>query len=453
MILREIVSRLPPGLLAIAGGAIGHALWGEPAATVLAAGMGALAGGLFLQGLGGPQDAQAGEPRRTAAPPRARAPAGRQQRAVDAALGSEAGRLLLDRLPLPVLVIDGADLVRFANSMAVELLERVPDGPFAAATLRMPKLMSGIAEVRATGRPGAVNLTAMRGRELHLRAHMRLLETAEGAPLDHTMLDHTAPDGTVVVVIEDVTQSQRSERVYRDFVANASHELKTPLASITGIVETLQGHARDDPDAAARFLGIMEVQAERMRRLINDMLSLNRIEQNERVPPRKPQRLRDILGETAESMAPVAARAGIAFEFELPGAEIVVLGSREELAQVFQNLVDNAIKHSRSGDRVRVSLAEARTGRAGMIGVAVSDTGPGIDRTHLPRLTERFYRVSVPRSRARGGTGLGLAIVKHVLSRHRGHLEVESALGEGSCFTVWLPVAEEAVAEAADRVA
>ncbi len=407
MLLREIGRSLTPAILAGAAGASAHFVWEEPVATVLAGAVGALGGGLLAP----------------------RAPEGRPapvRPAPETPARAQSDRALLEHLPLAILRIDRESAVRFANPIAAELFGRLPALPFHAAALRAPKLLAAIEEARAEGLAVTVEFALMRGAELHLRAHLR------------------PAAGDVVVLIEDITQSRRSEQLFRDFVANASHELKTPLASISGIIETLQGHARDDPEAAERFLGIMATQTERMRRLVEDMLSLNRIEQNERVPPRTPQSLAEIVEETVEALAPVAEAAGIDLQADLAGAEVAVLGSREELSQVFQNLVDNAIKYGRAGDSVAVRALPAGPETGGRVGIAVVDTGPGIARTHLPRLTERFYRVSVPHSRARGGTGLGLAIVKHVLSRHRGQLEIESEEGRGSRFTVWLPVAAAA---------
>ncbi|GMG84205.1 phosphate regulon sensor histidine kinase PhoR [Paralimibaculum aggregatum] len=444
----SIATALAPALLAGAAGAAAQFGWQDPTSTIIAAAAGALAGGAMLPGHGPSLGRHARAAAAAAAAASGRAAPARAGTG-EMAMPAPSGKLLLERLPLAVLMIDERDVVRFANPMASELFGRLPEAGFHVAALRAPKLLAGIGAARAGAGAVSVDFAVMRKCEIHLRAHLRLLDDVpKDAQAD------TA--GSVIAVIEDITQNRRTETLYRDFVANASHELKTPLASISGIIETLQGHARDDPEAAERFLGIMATQAERMRRLINDMLSLSRIEQNERVPPRNPQPLREIVGETVEAMQPIADAAGVALAAALPDAETVVLGSREELSQVFQNLIDNAIKYARPEDRVWVEPVATPEERRGMIGVVIGDTGPGIPRTDLPRLTERFYRVSVPKSRARGGTGLGLAIVKHVLSRHRGDLEIESELGQGSRFTVWLPVvavsAEVSAAEPAEAV-
>jgi two-component system phosphate regulon sensor histidine kinase PhoR len=234
-----------------------------------------------------------------------------------------------------------------------------------------------------------------------------------------------------------------------DFVANASHELRTPLASLTGFIDTLRGHAKDDPEAQERFLGIMAEQATRMRRLIDDLLSLTRIELNEHVRPAGSVNVSDVVEEVANALSPMAAAANIQLDLVEPSSLPNVAGDREELFQVFQNLVDNAIKYGRPQTAITVELGTRRAGPgepgpSPAVYIAVSDRGEGIAREHLPRLTERFYRVDVRRSRAIGGTGLGLAIVKHIVNRHRGRLAIESKVGEGSTFTVYLPLATEA---------
>jgi two-component system phosphate regulon sensor histidine kinase PhoR len=252
-----------------------------------------------------------------------------------------------------------------------------------------------------------------------------------------------------LIVLRDLTKAQRVEQMRADFVANASHELRTPLASLTGFIDTLRGHAKDDPEAQERFLGIMSEQATRMRRLIDDLLSLTRIELNEHVRPAGSVNVGDVVEEVANALAPQATAANIQIEIVEPQSLPNVAGDREELFQVFQNLVDNAIKYGKPQTVVTLELGTRRAapgepGPSPAVFVAVRDKGEGIAREHLPRLTERFYRVDVRRSRAIGGTGLGLAIVKHIVNRHRGRLVIESKLGEGSTFTVYLPLATEA---------
>ena len=248
------------------------------------------------------------------------------------------------------------------------------------------------------------------------------------------------PDGTrALLVLSDRTQERALERMRADFVANASHELRTPLASLMGFVETLRGPAADDPPAQARFLAIMAEQAARMNRLIDDLLSLSRIELSEHTPP----------GDSLD-LGAVVARVLAGFEVRLAerrqklavdiAAELPrVVADGDQMAQVLSNLVENAMKYGREGGTVAVSLQPATGG----VVLAVRDDGPGLARTHIPRLTERFYRVDKGRSRNAGGTGLGLAIVKHIVNRHRGRLVIESEEGRGATFSVWLPLSPE----------
>ena len=226
-----------------------------------------------------------------------------------------------------------------------------------------------------------------------------------------------------------------------DFVANAGHELKTPLSTLLGFIETLRGPARDDAAARERFLGIMHEQAGRMARLVDDLLSLSRIELNEHVAPTARVALGPILDSIAATLELRAAERGMRIELSLPDDLPDVQGERDELAQVFQNLLDNAVKYARRDSTVTVTAGAGDRALPAMVWVAVADHGEGIPNEHLPRLTERFYRIDNARSRELGGTGLGLAIVKHVLNRHRGRLEIASTLGQGSTFMIWLRAA------------
>jgi len=245
----------------------------------------------------------------------------------------------------------------------------------------------------------------------------------------------------VLLTFRDLTPLRRAEEMRADFVANASHELRTPLAALSGFIETLQGPAREDAKARERFLGIMQEQARRMARLIDDLLSLSRIELNAHRQPDTPIDLEPIVGQVVDSLQTLARDRAVMVNVEAAGA-LPVLGDRDELVRVFENLVENALKYGASGKRLDITLTPAK----GLDGepeaqVSVRDYGPGISPEHLPRLTERFYRVDVRESRAQGGTGLGLALVKHILNRHRGRLSIESTPGAGATFIVHLPVA------------
>jgi two-component system phosphate regulon sensor histidine kinase PhoR len=274
-----------------------------------------------------------------------------------------------------------------------------------------------------------------------------------------------------MLVLADETSSKRAERMRADFLANASHELRTPLASLSGFIETIAGPARDDAEAQERFLGIMRDQTERMKRLIDDLLSLSRVEMNEHLPPSAVTDLAQLAADVIDSLSPVAAARSILIRAELPGGPALVTGDRDQLHEVVENLVENALKYSADGSSIRVSLydgagrdaAEYSRTRLGEMAsrmtlaapvydaearyavIRVRDAGVGIDRRYLPRLSERFFRVDGQKSGPASGTGLGLAIVKHIVTRHRGGLTVESAPGGGSVFSVFFPKAAEPV--------
>jgi two-component system phosphate regulon sensor histidine kinase PhoR len=273
------------------------------------------------------------------------------------------------------------------------------------------------------------------------------------------------PEGhrRALLVLRDQTDARRNERMRADFLANASHELRTPLASLAGFIDTLRGHAKDDPAARDRFLDIMAAQAWRMARLIEDLMSLSRIELNEHIRPVDAVDLTMAVSDVVDALGPQAQTAGVAFEVDgAPRGQAVVAGDRDQIVQVIQNLVDNAIKYAGRGGRVFIELKVDLTAEAAVAprapsasrlslltpdhaderyaALRVRDTGPGLKREHLPRLTERFYRVEGQKSGERLGTGLGLAIVKHIMNRHRGGLAVESAAGDGAAFVVYFPL-------------
>jgi two-component system phosphate regulon sensor histidine kinase PhoR len=240
----------------------------------------------------------------------------------------------------------------------------------------------------------------------------------------------------VFVTLHDLTRIKQVEEMRADFVANASHELRTPLASLSGFIETLQGSAKNDPQARERFLDIMKAQANRMARLIDDLLSLSRIELKAHVQPANQVDLAPIVRQVADGLQTLARDRGVEVKIDLPPEPLMVRADRDELIRVFENLVENALKYGASGKRIDIGLSPGDNEAL----VAVRDYGPGIAPEHLPRLTERFYRVDVAESRAQGGTGLGLALVKHILHRHRGRLSIDSAPGKGATFTVRLPL-------------
>jgi two-component system phosphate regulon sensor histidine kinase PhoR len=342
-----------------------------------------------------------------------------------------ADRAILEALPDPLLIL-GADrqLLR-ANSAARRFLN-LAEGATGdlGALLRHPLLAEALDAAQAEGKP--------QRRELFLPLPVPRDLAARVFPADPPLPD----GGRFVLLLIDRTAARAVERMREDFVANASHELRTPLASVIGFIETLRGPARDDPAAQERFLGIMADQADRMRRLVDDLLGLSRIEMTEHQPPTGTADLAALLRAEAAALEPLLAARRVRLRLDLPeDLPEAAPADAEQLAQVIRNLVENAIRHGREGGEVTVSAGpDQQGGRAGIV-LAVADDGPGIAREHIPRLTERFYRVDRGRSRTAGGTGLGLAIVKHIVARHRGQLSIESEVGKGARFRVWLPTA------------
>jgi two-component system, OmpR family, phosphate regulon sensor histidine kinase PhoR len=342
----------------------------------------------------------------------------------------ESVQALLANVPDPVLLIDAQGVVREANGAARTLLPALRIGQPLFYAVRAPEILDAVAA--APGRTGSVYV------EYHERVPTeRTFEVQIGA-LAATGTGRPGNAG-VMLFFRDLTAARRLERMRVDFVANASHELRTPLASVLGFIETLQGPARDDPVARDRFLDIMRQQAQRMTRLIDDLLSLSRIELRAHVPPETAVDLRSIVMQMIDSLAPLGRERGVEVRLEADEGALTVRGDRDELLRVVENLVENAVKYGSGGRRVDIALHRQPGREGGQIVLSVRDYGPGIAPEHLPRLTERFYRVDVTASREQGGTGLGLAIVKHIVNRHRGRLHIESELGEGATFRVLLP--------------
>jgi two-component system phosphate regulon sensor histidine kinase PhoR len=331
--------------------------------------------------------------------------------------------------PEPLILIDRQRRIVRANNAAAEFIEPGAEPRDLAAALRNPALLAA-ADAVLRGEP-------VRSVEFALSGPVERVLRAHFARIDPPGLDGAA----AILSLDDVTQLKRSDEMRADFVANAGHELKTPLATLIGFIATLLGPARDDAEARERFLGIMQEQAQRMARLVDDLLSLSRIELNERIAPTDRVALAPVVDEVARGLELRAAERDIRIVRALPEALPAAQGDRDELAQIFQNLLDNAVKYGRPKSEVTVTAGIGGTA-AELLWVAVADQGEGVPSEHLPRLTERFYRVDTARSRELGGTGLGLAIVKHILNRHRGRLDIESEFGRGSTFTVWLRAAE-----------
>jgi two-component system, OmpR family, phosphate regulon sensor histidine kinase PhoR len=332
---------------------------------------------------------------------------------------------VLSGLPDPVVALDRHGAVVGLNARATAIAPALRRGEPLSLGLRNPEVLDA---VRRAGASGKVERA-----EFIMRVPVESWYEAIAVPV--TPASDPASK-LVLMTFHDLTPLRRVEEMRADFVANASHELRTPLAALSGFIDTLRGPARDDAAARERFLVIMEAQANRMARLIGDLLSLSRIELNEHRRPDGEVDLVAILRQVIDGLQTLARDRDVEVRLSVPADRLVVRGDRDELLRLFENLVENALKYAASGKRIDISLSEG-TGREAS--VAVRDYGPGIAPDHLPRLTERFYRVDVSESRAQGGTGLGLALVKHIVNRHGGRLTIESVPGQGATFTVSLP--------------
>jgi two-component system phosphate regulon sensor histidine kinase PhoR len=346
----------------------------------------------------------------------------------------------LESVPAPLFALDGDRLVVAANASANRLFGGAILGRNLLGFMRHPPFLEALEAIEREDQPEPVELPDSQGRgePRTLVARLQAIRPPIGR-------------ATVMVLIEDATAAERALTLRRDFVANVSHEMKTPIAALLGFIETLQGPAKDDAAVRQRFLGIMRGEAERMNRLVSELLSLSRIEMNEHQPPAGRAALGSILQTVNDSLSMKAGQRGVELSFPPLVNLPEIPGDADELLQAVQNLVDNAIKYGGPQSEVTVAcqriddpmaVRERLIGSRGaqaMVALSVTDQGDGIAREHIPRLTERFYRVDAARSRELGGTGLGLAIVKHIVNRHRGSLEILSEPGQGSTFTLYLP--------------
>jgi two-component system phosphate regulon sensor histidine kinase PhoR len=336
---------------------------------------------------------------------------------------------VIEAIGLPVVLLDGQGVVLAASASAQLVVAPIAVGKPLSFSLRDPDLIAAVEETARGGPNQVVELVERVPVERLFRVHLGVIATAEARR-------------PVMLTFEDLTQQRSTERMRVDFVANASHELRTPLASLLGFVETLQGPARNDLKARERFLGIMRDQALRMSRLVDDLLSLSRIELKAHLAPDTPVDLVAITREIADSLAVVARERDVRMAIDANQPSLLVPGDRDELLRLAENLVENAIKYGgNGGNGGLVKIIIRATAREALL--SVSDDGPGIAAEHLPRLTERFYRIDTAASKEAGGTGLGLAIVKHIVLRHRGKLEIESEAGRGTTFRVLLPLSRQ----------
>ncbi|WP_404406458.1 sensor histidine kinase [Pelagibacterium halotolerans] len=333
-----------------------------------------------------------------------------------------------DTLTQPCLIVNDRAVLIYRNPAAAQQFPRARLGDPLAFTLRDPDLVE------------AVDRALLTKAAQHVEVHLTVPnDTWYRAAVVPYRAEGEDGDDCVAITLFDFTEQKRTDRMRADFVANASHELRTPLTSLMGFIDTLQGSAAKDEAARARFLGIMRNQAERMSGLIDDLLSLSRIELRQHVKPTTEVNLNLLLREVAEGLEPRLEEAKIKLNLDLPDTPITVIGDRQELFEVLENLADNAIKYGGSGGRVDITLTPGASRTGAHHAITVTDYGPGIAQEHVPRLTERFYRVDAESSRKKKGTGLGLAIVKHIVSRHHGEMTIRSTVGEGTRVEVLLP--------------
>jgi two-component system phosphate regulon sensor histidine kinase PhoR len=334
-------------------------------------------------------------------------------------------------MPDPAVLLDRAGRVTHFNAAAARFAPTLRAGEPVQFALRAPEILTLL---RKTLSDPSTRSTSY----LDHGAQERWMELTVAALAMPTALGGV--DQHLLMTFHDLTPLRRVEEMRADFVANASHELRTPLAAVAGFIDTLLGPARDDPEARQRFLGIMRARASRMARLIDDLLSLSRVELRTHVQPETVIDLLPIIRQVCDGLEPLARDRQLTIGIDLPQTPAMVRGDREEVVRLVENLVENALKYGASGDSIEVRLgAAASPDGAAEWQIKVTDHGIGIAPEHLPRLTERFYRINAGDSRAQGGTGLGLSLVKHILNRHRGRLLIDSTLGQGATFTACFP--------------
>ena len=385
--------------------------------------------------------------------------AGKQVETTPRAHATDAGQALLEIsdlievLDAPAFVLDDGGNVTAHNRLVRELYPQIATTKPLSHVSRNPELLRAVEEAFTERKARSIQIVDRITQGRRLFASVSPLKIAGQSSKE--ISEQGRP--YLLVQVRDLTEQDRLAQMRSDFIANASHELRTPLASMKGFIETLRGAAREDAGARERFLGIMDAQAARMTRILDDLLSLSRVEMRAHLAPEGDVELGSVLTTVVQGLAPLAHEAKISLKLEPAIESFHTRGDRDQLEQVIQNLVQNAIKYGREGGKVDISARRvSRKGSTGeRIYVTVADDGVGIAEQHLPRLTERFYRVDSARSRERGGTGLGLAIVKHILNRHRGELEISSKLGVGSTFTVVLDALPNAIpaVNASGRVA
>jgi len=351
-------------------------------------------------------------------------------------------KLIVDAIPAPSVILDGKAIVRHINEPMRDAFGAILQGDPLTYKFRNPDVSQALAEVRATGRIITLAYMERFPSERHYLIYFSPVHLPDRSG------EKMGPD-FILVILLDQTERFRAEELRSDFIANVSHELRTPLASLTGFIETLLGPAQNDAKSRERFLQIMLEQSQRMARLVSDLLSLSGIEMRSHLKPTHEVDLTVVARHVADAMAPLAEEAKLTIHLHMPDGPLLVRGERDELIQVVQNLAENAIKYGADGEHIDIRVnevaapADFNAKGAPCYVIDVQDYGKGVASEHLPRLTERFYRVDAEESKAKMGTGLGLAVVKHILTRHKGQLKITSEPGKGARFKVYLPKSED----------
>lgn len=339
-------------------------------------------------------------------------------------------KTILNGLSVAVFIIDAEQIIRFSNKAALKKFDLD----------KIDTALSNVIPAKACLEAAQKVLNGMPSASLELTLQ-DVVPTTYRLMITRLDSERTGSDARAIVSLEDISHIREAEQMRIDFVANVSHELRSPLTSLSGFIETLQGPAKNDLPAQDRFLSLMSDEAQRMSRLIGDLLSLSKLQASERVPPKDTLNVAQVLRRVTASLEPLSNTEKTNITLDISDDLPLVIGDPDELTQVFQNLIENGVKYSPQNTTVTVT-AESDPSHTDQIRISIRDQGDGLDAKHIPRLTERFYRVDKGRSRDMGGTGLGLAIVKHILIRHRAYLHIDSTPGQGSIFSVFLPIAD-----------
>jgi len=356
---------------------------------------------------------------------------------------------ILNKLEDAIIVLDSDQKIVFQNSHSIDLFENNYTGQNITNLIRSPIVLETLENVYKNKKTKIIEYNSEYGQNLSPRS-TNFYNVEISYEKNHLQL--TNAKDNYVILMKNITPLKNIEKVRSSFIANVSHELKTPLATVMGFLETIRGPAKDDKKSMSKFLGIMDKETIRMKRLIDDLLVVSKIESDEHIHPTKKVNLIKTLNNVIESLMEYALKKNIQIRTDYQLNEnLSVLGNEDELVQVFTNIIDNSIKYGKINSSIDIKAEEVKeqTDQSEdkklfpqlILKISVKDESDGIHAKHLSRLTERFYRVDAARSKEIGGTGLGLTIVKHILNKHRGHLDIKSEINQGSTFTVELPIA------------